>query len=308
MKYCTLGEMNASRIVMGCMRIAGKPLREIEKVIIEAQKAGVNMFDNANIYGGGDCERVFGVAMKDLGIARKDYLVQTKCGIRRDGNVNGAWFDFSAEHIIDCVENSLKRLNMEYIDVCLLHRPDTLVQPEEVAAAFEKLRQDGKVRAFGVSNSSAGQMELMRKYGVEIVANQMQFSLMHTPMIDAGFNVNMYQDASVSRAGDALEYCRLHNIALQAWSPMQYGFFDGVFVGNEKFPEVNQVLNVLAEKYNCTPAAIAIAWILRHPAFTQVVTGTTSPEHMREMCQAADIDLTREEWYNLYLSPNRTLP
>ena len=307
MKYCTLGEMNASRIVMGCMRIAGQPLRDIEKVIIEAQKAGVNMFDHADIYGGGNCERVFGVAMKDLGIARKDYLVQTKCGIRRfEGG--GAWFDFSAEHIIESAENSLKRLNMEYIDVYLLHRPDTLIQPEEVAEAFEKLRQDGKVRAFGVSNSSAGQMELMRKFGVNIVANQMQFSLMHTPMIDAGFNVNMYQDASISRAGDALEYCRLHDIALQAWSPMQYGFFDGVFVGNEKFPEVNKALETLAEKYNCTPATRAMAWILRHPAFKQIVTGTTSPEHMREMCQAVDINLTREEWYSLYLSPNRKLP
>ena len=306
MKYCALGEMQASSIVMGCMRIAGKPLREIEKVIIEAQKAGVNMFDNADIYGGGDCERVFGVAMKDLGVARQDYLVQTKCGIRR--SANGAWFDFSAEHIINSVENSLKRLNMEYIDVYLLHRPDTLVEPEEVAAAFDKLRQEGKVRAFGVSNSSAGQMELLRKYGVNVVANQMQFSLMHTPMIDAGFNVNMYAEASISRAGDALEYCRLHDIALQAWSPMLYGFFEGVFVGNDKFPEVNNMLNAYAEKYNCTPATIAIAWILRHPAFKQVVTGTTTPEHMREMCQAADIQLTREEWYEIYLSPNRVLP
>ena len=148
----------------------------------------------------------------------------------------------------------------------------------------------------------------LRKYGVEIVANQMQFSLMHTPMIDAGFNVNMYADASISRAGDTLEYCRLHDIVLQAWSPLQYGFFEGVFVGNPKFPEVNKALDVLAEKYNCTLATIAIAWILRHPAFQQVVTGTTSPEHMREMCRAAEIELTREEWYNLYLSSGRVLP
>ena len=308
MKYCTLGEIKASRIVMGCMRIAGKPLRDIEEVIIEAQKAGVNMFDIADIYGGGDCERVFGLAMKDLNIARKDYVLQTKCGIRRDSEVNGTWFDFSAEHIINSVEGSLKRLNTEYIDVYLLHRPDTLVEPEEVATAFTKLREEGKVRAFGVSNSSAGQMELLKKYGVEIVANQMQFSLMHTPMIDAGLNVNMYEDVSISRAGDAMEYCRVHDIALQAWSPLQYGFFKGLFVGNEKFPELNAELNKLAEKYNCTPATIAVAWILRHPAFKQVVTGTTSPEHMQEMCQAADVDLTRAEWYNLYLSPGRTLP
>ena len=308
MEYCTLGEMNVSRIIMGCMRIAGIPLQDVERVIIEAQKAGVNMFDLADIYGGGDCERLFGVAMKDLGIDRKDYVLQTKCGIRRDCDVNGAWFDFSAEHIIRSVEGSLKRLNTEYIDVYLLHRPDTLVQPEEVAEAFEKLRVDGKVRAFGVSNASAGQMALLQKFGVQIAANQMQFSLMHTPMIDAGFNVNMYEDVAVSRAGDALEYCRVNDIALQAWSPMQYGFFEGIFVGNEKFPTVNAFLNRLAEKYDCTPATIAIAWILRHPAFKQVVTGTTSREHMREMCAAADIVLTREDWYNLYLSAGRKLP
>ncbi|MBE5740020.1 MAG: aldo/keto reductase family oxidoreductase [Clostridiales bacterium] len=308
MKYCTLGGNHASRVVMGCMRIAGKPLRDIEKVIIEAQKSGVNMFDLADVYAGGDCERVFGVAMKDLGIARKDYILQTKCGIRRDSLVNGTRFDFSEEHIVASVDGSLKRLNTEYIDVFLLHRPDTLVQPEEVAAAFEKLRAAGKVRAFGVSNFSAGQMQLLEKHGVSIVANQMQFSLMHTPMIDAGFNVNMYEDVSVSRAGDALEYCRLQDIPMQAWSPLQYGFFEGVFVGNERFPELNAELKRLAEKYNCAPTSIAVAWILRHPAFKQVITGTTSPEHMREMCMAADIELTREEWYSLYLSPNRTLP
>ncbi len=308
MEYCTLGGNNASRIIMGCMRIAGKPLRDIEAVIIEAQKCGVNMFDLADIYAGGDCERVFGVAMKDLAIARKHYILQTKCGIRRDNMMEGTRFDFSKEYIIASVDGSLKRLNTEYIDVFLLHRPDTLIQPEEVASAFEKLRAEGKVRAFGVSNFSAGQMELLEKYGVSIVANQMQFSLMHTPMIDAGFNVNMYQDVSVSRAGGALEYCRLHDIPMQAWSPLQYGFFEGVFVGNEKFPKLNAELNRLAEKYNCAPTAIATAWILRHPAFKQVVTGTASPEHMQEMCAAADIHLTREEWYGLYLAPNRVLP
>ena len=308
MKYCTLGGNRVSRIVMGGMRIAGQPLRELEKVIIEAQKSGVNMFDLADIYGGGDCERIFGVAMKDLGIARKDYVLQTKCGIRHVGAARMPMLDFSAEHIIDSVDGSLKRLNTEYIDVFLLHRPDTLVEPEEVAEAFEKLRATGKVRSFGVSNFSAGQMALLEKHGVSIVANQMQFSLMHTPMLDAGFNVNMYTDASVARAGDAMEYCRLHDIPMQAWSPLQYGFFDGVFVGDRKFPELNDELNRLAEKYNCQPTAIATAWILRHPAFKQVITGTTSPTHMSEMCKGADIQLTREEWYGLYLAPNRTLP
>ena len=308
MKYCTLGGNRVSRIVMGGMRIAGQPIRDVEKVIIEAQKSGVNMFDLADIYGGGDCERIFGVAMKDLGIARKDYVLQTKCGIRHVGAARMPMFDFSAEHIINSVDGSLKRLNTEYIDVFLLHRPDTLVEPEEVAEAFEKLRATGKVRSFGVSNFSAGQMALLEKHGVSIVANQMQFSLMHTPMLDAGFNVNMSKDESVTRAGDAMEYCRAKKIPLQAWSPLQYGFFEGTFVGNEKFPKLNAVLDAMAEKYECTPTAIAFAWILRHPAFGQVVTGTSTPERMRDICKAGEINLSHKDWYELYLATGKTLP
>lgn len=306
MEYCKIGEIESSRIVMGCMRIADKPLEQIEQLVIEAVRSGVNTFDLADIYGGGDCERLFGVAVKDLGLARKEYVLQTKCGIRR--GEKGKWFDFSKEHILASVDNSLKRLKTDYIDVFLLHRPDTLLQPEEVAEAFEKLKADGKVRAFGVSNFSAAQMKFLRMNGVEIVANQVQFSLGHTALVDAGFNVNMHKDESVTRAGNALEYARMHKIALQAWSPLQYGFFNGVFVGNEAFPELNAELDRFAEKYGVTPAAIACAWILRHPAFAQVVTGTTSPERMREMAKSADVRLTREEWYRLYLSTGKMLP
>ncbi len=308
MKYCNLQGRRASAMVMGCMRIADKPLEQTEKVIVEALRGGVNMFDLADIYGGGDCERIFGVAVRDLEIPRKEYILQTKCGIRRDSLVNGTRFDFSREYILASVEGSLKRLNTDYIDILLLHRPDTLVEPEEVAEAFDKLHAEGKVRAFGVSNFSASQMQLFEKMGIDIVANQMQFSLMHTPMIDAGFNVNMYLDESVTRAGDSMEYCRLKGIPMQAWSPLWFGFFKGQFIGNEEFPKLNAELARLAEKYDCTSAAIACAWILRHPAFKQVITGTTSPEHMQQLLKAADIELTREEWYSLYLAPNRVLP
>ncbi len=306
MEYCKLRGVNASKIVMGCMRIADKTLQEVEKLIFEAVSAGVNMFDHADIYGKGDCERIFGVAVKDLGLERKNYIIQTKCGIRT--NEKGKWFDFSREHILNSAENSLKRLNTEYIDVFLLHRPDTLIEADEVVAAFDKLKAEGKVRAFGVSNASAMQMEYLRKNGVEIVANQMQFSLGHTALIDAGFNVNMFEKESVMRSGEALEYARLHSIALQAWSPFQYGFFEGVFLGSDKYPALNKELEKVAEKYNATPSMIAVAWILRHPAFAQVITGTTSPERMKEMCKAADIKLSREDWYNLYISTGKILP
>lgn len=308
MKYCNLGGIRASSIVMGCMRIADKTLEHTEKTIVAAMSSGVNMFDLADIYAGGDSEKIFGVAMRDLEIPRKQFILQTKCGIRKDGEGKIARYDFSKDYILSSVEGSLKRLNTEYIDILLLHRPDTLVETEEVVEAFGQLRAQGKVRAFGVSNFSASQMRLFKANGIEMVANQMQFSLGHTAPVDAGFNVNMYKDESVARAGDAMEYARAINVPLQAWSPLQYGFFEGVFVGNEKFPVLNAELDKLAEKYGVSPTAIAFAWILRHPAFAQAVTGTTSPERMKEICAAGEITLTHEEWYNLYMATGKTLP
>ncbi len=307
MKYCNVGDRPSSAIIMGCMRIADKPLTQVEKVMFEALRAGVNTFDLADIYGGGDCEKVFGVAIRDLGIPRKEYLLQTKCGIRKE-NGKITRFDFSKKYILQSVEGSLKRLNTEYIDTLLLHRPDTLVDLEEVGEAFERLRDDGKVKAFGVSNFSATQMQLFRSAGIQIAANQVQFSIAHTPLVDAGFNVNMYKDESVTRAGDTLEYARLKGIPLQAWSPLQHGFIDGCFLGDERFPELNQTLEEIANAYGVTPAGIAFAWVLRHPAFKQAVTGTVNPQRMAEICKAADIRLTHEEWYKLYFSTGKTLP
>ena len=308
MKYCNLGDLNASRIVMGCMRIGDKPLEQTEKVIVSACANGVNMFDLADVYGGGNAEKVFGVAIRDLEIPRKNYILQTKCGICKNAEGTIHHFDFSKKYILSSVEGSLKRLNTEYIDILLLHRPDALADPDEIGEAFERLQEDGKVRAFGVSNFSAMQMKLFRSCGIEIVANQMQFSLGHTLPVDAGFYVNMSKDEAVTRAGDAMEYCRLKKIPVQAWSPLQYGFFEGVFVGNEKFPILNAELNVQAEKYGVTPSAIALAWVLRHPAFKQVVTGTTSPERMNELCKAADVNMSREDWYSLYNATGKQLP
>lgn len=305
MKYINVRGINASRIMAGCMRIADKPLQRTEEWIVEAVRSGVNAFDLADIYGKGDCEKVFGVAVRDIGLKREEYIVQTKCGIRYADF--GKYYDFSAEHILSSVENSLKRMNTEYIDVFLLHRPDALVEPEEVATAFAKLRAEGKVRAFGVSNSSASQIRLLERYGVEVAVNQMQFSLGHTLLVDGGVNVNTLNDEAVVRAGETLEYCRTRNITMQAWSPLQYGFFEGVFIDNEKFPQLNAELQRLAEKYACTPTAIAFAWILRHPAKMQVITGTTSPTRMREICEASEITLTREEWYALYTATGKTV-
>lgn len=306
MKYTSLGGVNVSRMVMGCMRIADKPLEQTEKLIAEAVSLGVNAFDLADVYAKGDCEKVFGVAVKDIALPRDSYVLQTKCGIRYADF--GAYYDFSKEYILKAAENSLQRLNTEYIDVLLLHRPDALMEAEEVAEAFEKLHATGKVRAFGVSNFSAAQIKLLENYGVKVCVNQMQYSLAHTLLVETGINVNKKKAEAYVRAGDTLEYCQLKHITMQAWSPLQHGFFEGTFIGNESFGALNSELNALAEKYGVTPAAIACAWILRHPAKMQVVTGTTSPQHMRELCAATDVELTKEEWYKLYLSTGKTLP
>ncbi len=302
MKYCNVGGVNAPRLIVGCMRIADKPLRQVEKMIIEAVKNGVNMFDHADIYGGGDSEVVFGVAVKDLGIKREDVILQSKCGIRQ------GFYDFSSEHITSSVEGSLRRLNTEYLDFLLLHRPDALMEPEVIAETFAKLQESGKVRAFGVSNFSAAQLKLLRAYGVNVAVNQVQFSLMRSGLVDEGLNVNMHKDEGVQRGGELLDYCRFRGITLQAWSPLNYGQMKGVFVGNENFPTLNEELDRLAEKYGCTPAAIALAWILRHPAKMQVVCGTTTPERIAELCRSTDVQLEREEWYSLYRATGKTLP
>ena len=302
MKYVDVGGVRCSRIAVGGMRYAGKPLRQVEEIIIESLKAGANTFDHADIYGRGDSETVFGLAMKDLEIPRESLVLQTKCGI-----CNG-YYELSREHILASVENSAKRMNTDYLDILLLHRPDTLMEPDEIYEAFDVLQSEGKVRAFGVSNFSPAQIELMRSAGIRVSANQVQLSLMHSPIIDDGLNFNMENSEGVGRTQGLLEYCRKNNIVLQAWSPLAYGFIEGVFVGNEKFPVLNAELFRLAEKYDVTPAAIAIAWILRHPAGMQAVVGSTTPERIADLCKATDVALTREEWYGLYRAAGKRLP
>lgn len=216
---------------------------------------------------------------------------------------------FSKEHILKSVEGSLKRLKTDYVDVLLLHRPDTLMEPEEVAEAFETLEKQGKVRYFGVSNENAMQMELLNHYcGGRIVADQLQFSIAHCDIIDSGLNVNVHNDAGTNRDGGVLEYCRLKNITIQAWSPFQYGMFEGVFLGSEKFPELNKLIGELAEKYQVTDNAIAVAWILRHPARIQTIVGSTNKKRVEDICKASDVRLTREEWYALYMAAGKQLP
>lgn len=296
-----------SKIVVGCMRIADLPVKEVAELIAAAQESGINFYDHADIYGGGKSEEVFAKALKETKLPREDIFIQSKCGIN---TLHGpTYFDFSKEHILSSVEGILKRLDTEYLDVLLLHRPDALVEPEEVAEAFQMLKQAGKVLHFGVSNHTPYQIELLKQAVKEpLVFNQLQFSLMFTGMVDAGLNQNMKNALSVDHDRGILDYCRLHGITVQAWSPYQYGFFEGVFVGNEKFPELNKVLDQMGEKYGVSASAIAAAWLLRHPVPMQVVLGTTKPERVRDIAPGADINLSRQDWYALYRAAGNTLP
>jgi predicted oxidoreductase len=248
-------------------------------------------------------KRFFAKAVNTLGVKREDILIQSKAGIR-DG-----FFDFSKEHIVGSVDKILQRLNTDYLDTFLLHRPDTLVEPEEVADAFNILHKSGKVKHFGVSNQNPMQIELLKKYvEQDLLFNQLQLSIKRTGMIDSGFNVNMKVDNSIDHDGYILEYCRLHDITIQAWSPFQFGFFEGVFLNNEKFPELNKVIDRLASQYKVTNSAIAVAWILRHPAKIQTIIGTTNPGRVKDMAAASSFQLSRQEWYEIYRAAGNVLP
>lgn len=304
MKQIQLGASSqmVSSVILGCMRINGA--KDPVKVIETAYDNGINFFDHADIYGGGECESIFADALAKTSLKRENLFIQTKCGI-----VPGVMFDFSKKHIIESVEGSLQRLKMDYVDALLLHRPDTLVEPSEVAEAFDELEKSGKVRYFGVSNQKPMQIDLLKKYVKQpLLANQLQFGLKHSEMIDQGIHVNMTDEGSVDHDGSVLDYSRLNDMTIQAWSPYQYGFFEGVFIGNEKFPELNQALDNLAEKYGTTPTGLAAAWILRHPAKMQVIAGTMNTGRIEEIAKASEIQLTREDWYELYRAAGNILP
>jgi predicted oxidoreductase len=296
-------DLQASEISLGCMRISGMSNTDIAYLIHTALDEGVNFFDHADVYGGGQSEAKFAEALGMNPTLRESLIIQTKCGIRKDQ------FDFSKEHILEAVDGSLQRLQTEYLDVLLLHRPDALVEPEEVAEAFTILHDSGKVKYVGVSNQNPMQIELLKKFVRQpIIFDQLQLSITNTGMIDAGINVNMEIDKGINRDGSILDYCRLHDITIQPWSPFQFGFFEGVFLDNPKFPELNQKIDELAAAKGIPNTAIAIAWLLRHPAHMQPIVGTTNANRLKDMCKASDITLSRQEWYQIYLAAGNKLP
>ena len=305
MKTLPLGTsgLDVAEISLGCMRISEMDAPSVDALIRTSMDSGINFFDHADIYGGGKSEEVFQQSVARLGIDRRKMVLQSKCGIRK------GMFDFSKEHILSAVDGILGRLKTDYIDVLLLHRPDTLVEPEEVAEAFVSLQKSGKVLHFGVSNQHPNQIELLQaSLPMKLQANQLQLSVTNTGMIDQGINVNMQIDRSVDRDGGILDYCRLKKITIQAWSPFQFGFFEGAFLDNPKFPELNKTIGALAKEYGITPTGMAIAWILRHPARMQAIVGTTRPERITQVAAASRVNLTRAHWYEIYLAAGNKLP
>ena len=308
MRYIEFGTQKAkvSEVVAGLMRIPDMTIPELETFVETCLEEGINAFDLANIYGGGKCEEILGDLLVKRPDLRDKMWIQSKCGIHPDGFT---YFDFSKEHILESVDKILKRLKTDHLDSLLLHRPDALMEPEEVAEAFDILQASGKVLDFGVSNQNPIQMQLLAKCVKQpLAANQLQLSAAFTPSLNEGFNVNMEVDAGIVRGAGIFEYCHLNDIVIQAWSSLQYGYFQGVFFGVPKYEALNAVINRIAEEKGVTNTAVALAWILRYPAKMQAVIGTTKPERIRESARACDFTLTRKEWYEIYLAAGNKLP
>lgn len=308
MRYITLGQddKELSEIVLGMMRIKDKSVKEVEELVETALSVGINAFDLADIYGRGRCEELLGLVLKNRPDLREKMWIQSKCGIRIE---EFTYFDFSKDYIIKSVDGILQRLKIDHLDSLLLHRPDALMESDQVAEAFDLLYKQGKVRDFGVSNQNPMMMELLKKDVKQPLAvNQLQLSAAFTPGFESGFHVNMEDSQAAMRDGSIFEYCQLHDVVIQAWSVLQFGYFKGNFVGSEKFQALNQVLDRLAIKYGVTSSTIAISWILRYPAKMQAVVGTTNPKHLREVSQVANFSLTRKEWYEIYLAAGNNLP
>ncbi|KFJ03654.1 aldo/keto reductase [Bifidobacterium subtile] len=312
MKYEPLGTSGvaASRVALGVMRINEKRQDDADKIVKTVLDNGVNFFDTADCYSSGESSRRFGQALVDLGVKRDEIFVQTKFGIYRDPESNDITrYDFSKQHLLAALDGELENLQTDYVDFVLLHRPDTLVNLDELAEAFNELQTSGKVRHFGVSNVNPWQVELLQSaISQKLEVNQLQFGLGHTSMVQQEFHVNMEDAPSIDHDGGLIAYSRLRNMTIQAWSPFQFGFFEGVFIDNPKFPELNEELDELAKKYGVGKSAIAVAWILRHPAKMQVLLGSMTPTRLADMVAGAEVELTAQEWYDLYLAAGNDLP
>lgn len=312
MKHINLGgsELSASRIVLGCMRISRMEDAALSKHLNTALELGINNFDHADIYGKGECETKFGKLLNSE-LKRDEIVLQSKCGIR-SGHTAGAdiqYYDLSKEYIIDSVDGILERLGTDYLDLLMLHRPDTLMEPEEIAEAFDRLEQAGKVRHFGLSNFNRSQFEYVQNYSKQkLITNQMQFGPAEPNIINSGIQSNTPFDGAVDRDGGLLDYVRDNNVTLQAWSPFHYGYFDGIFPDDSKYKALNETLEAIGETHGISKSAAAVAWILRHPANMQTIIGTTNTGRLKEIAKADETELSRPEWYSIYKAAGHVIP
>lgn len=293
----------AGQIIVGCMRMDSRTPQELANMIDDLADRGIRFYDHADIYGHGKCEELFGEAMQLANTPREDLIIQSKCGIR-DG-----WYDLSKDYILDSVDGILNRLQTPYLDLLILHRMDALMEPKEIAEAFDQLQKSGKVRHFGVSNFTPEQIRLLQtEVKQPLLVNQLQLSIPNAWMISQGLEANIPTQGALDRTGHVLEQMRQMGITIQTWSPLQYGDWEGTFLDNPIFAELNETLQKLADKYNVSKSAIAAAWILRHPAGMQVVTGSSRTDRILEMARARKVDLTRKEWYDLYRAAGHRIP
>lgn len=306
MKQIQLGSSGLAvpAVIVGCMRLGSLDRQAINFFIHAALENGAYYFDHADIYGNGACEEHFGAVLQaDSSIHREDLILQSKCGIRQ------GCYDSSRQHLLRSVDGILRRLQTDYLDVLLIHRPDALTEPEEIADAFDELEQSGKVRYFGVSNHKPMQIELLKRFVRQpLIINQLQFSIPVSNMVANGMEVNMDTLGSVDRDGSVLDYSRLNDMTIQAWSPFQTPNWGGCFFGDDRYGELNRELEALAAQYGVSTTTVAAAWILRHPAQMQLISGTTKESRLKEIIQAGYLQLTREEWYRLYLAAGHSLP
>lgn len=312
MKHINLGgsELSASRIVLGCMRISQMDDAALSKHLNTALELGINTFDHADIYGKGECEEKFGKILNSE-LKREEIILQSKCGIRY-GNTAGAdieYYDLSKEYIIDSVDGILQRLGTDYLDLLMLHRPDTLMEPEEIAEAFDRLEQSGKVRHFGLSNFNASQFDYVQKYSNhKLITNQVQFGPAEPNIVNSGMQSNTPFEGAVDRDGGLLDYARHNDVTLQAWSPFHYGYFGGIFIDDSKYRSLNDKLEAIGQAHAVSKSAAAVAWILRHPANMQTIIGTTNTERLKEIAQADAVNLTKPEWYSIYEAAGHVIP
>lgn len=310
MKTCRIPhtDLEVPRIAYGCMHlsrawddtaITATEISATLKLVETALEQGIALFDHADIYARGKSEQLFGEALRQIPELRGRIVLQSKCGIRVAGDPEAgspARYDFSRGHIVRSVEGTLKRLDTDHLDVLLLHRPDPLMEPAEVARAFDHLQESGKVLHFGVSNHNAAQISLLQEQLEQpLVVNQVELSLLHHQMISDGVLFNLPGDTGTGRT---LDYCREYGILVQAWSPLAGGRLFAGTSAKELRPTAELVAQ-LAEAKGVAPEAILLAWLLKHPAGIQPIIGTTNPDRLVASCRADAVELSREDWYAL---------